>query len=71
MVTSTFAISHLLWEQDYYGSLWYLRPMVILTKCVLSIPFIAIALVFGIFTLKIATNTNSHYKPLVFGIQAK
>ena len=71
MVTSTFAISPLLWEQDYYGSLWYLRPMVILNKCVLSIPFIAIALAFGIFTVKIVAKTNSHYKPLTFGIQAK
>ena len=45
--------------------------MVILTKCVLIISFIAIALVFGIFTVKIVINTNVHYKPLVFGILAK
>ena len=40
--------SHLMWEHDYKWSLWCLRPMVILTKCVISIFFSAIALAFGI-----------------------
>ena len=45
---------------DYYGSLWYLRPMVILTKCVIQsiLGVSAIqSLVFGILTLKIDINT--------------
>ena len=45
--------------------------MVILTKCALTISFIAIALTFDILTVKIVTNTNFHYKPLAFGILAK
>ena len=45
--------------------------MVILTKCVLIISFIAIALAFDILTVKIVTNTNFNYKPLAFGILAK
>ena len=49
----------------------FLRPMVILTKCVLINSFIAIALVFGILNVKFVTNTNLHYKPLVFGVLAK
>ena len=57
-----------MWKHDYYGSLWYLRPMVILTKCILIISFIAIALVFGILTLKIDINTQFHLKPFVFSI---
>ena len=60
-----------MWEHDYYGSLWYLRPMVILTKCVLTISFIAIALAFDILTVKIVTNASFYYKPLAFGILAK
>ena len=56
---------------DYYGSLWYLRPMVILTKCVISILFSAIALVFGILTLKIDINTQFHLKPFAFSIYCK
>ena len=42
------------------GPFGYLRPMVILTKCVISILFSAIVLVFGILTLKIDTNTQFH-----------
>ena len=53
------------------GSLWYLRPMVILTKCVISILFSAIALAFGILTLKFDTNTQFHLKPYAFGIYDK
>ena len=42
------------------GSLWYLRPMVILTKCVISIFFSAIALMFGNLIPEIDTNTQFH-----------
>ena len=42
------------------GSLWYLRPMVILTTCVISIFCSAIALAFGNLTLEIDTNTQFH-----------
>ena len=40
------------------GSLWNLRPMVILTNCVISIFFSAIALMFGNLILKIDINTQ-------------
>ena len=42
------------------GSLWYLRPMVILTKCVISIFCSAIALMFGNLIPEIDTNTQFH-----------
>ena len=40
------------------GSLWYLRPMVILTTCIYFIN--AIALMFGNLIPKIDTNTQFH-----------
>ena len=42
------------------GSLWYLRPMVILTRCVISTNSSAIALTFGNLIPKIGTNTQFH-----------
>ena len=53
------------------GSLWYLRPVVILTKCVISILSSAIVLAFGILTLKIDINTQFHEKPFAFSIYDK
>ena len=45
-------------EHDYKWVPLYLRPMVILTKCVISILFSAIVLAFGILTPKIDKNTQ-------------